>query len=65
VLHLLRSVLEGMDLGTTERESLSELLGALEIVARRVQHWEGRLIGIDVPTSVDVKFIKPETGQSK
>lgn len=58
VLHFLGKVLSNIDLSDRDRSAVSEILGALELVARRIVEWERKAIGIGTLDSSDIKYVR-------
>jgi hypothetical protein len=57
VVHFLKNVTSSMELGVKDRSAISEILSAMETVAKRITEWEGRALGIDTPTTAHIKYI--------
>lgn len=57
VLHFLKNVMRGVDLQPEERLTVSEILGALDLLAKRIMEWESRKLGMDELTGADVKYV--------
>ncbi len=58
VLVFLKRVTAHNDLALQDRRTVSEILGALEVVARRLTEYERRAVGIESLATSDIKFLR-------
>lgn len=65
VLHFLAKVVGNIELSDRDRSAISEILGALELVAKRVMEWERRAVGIDTLDSAEMKFMEGRSDKRK
>ncbi len=65
VLYVLKRMMNDDSDAPVDQSMVSEMLSALEVLARRLMQWEGRTLGMDVRTCGDVKFIRSLAGRAE
>jgi len=65
MLYIVREALPAMEMGRKECRATSEILRALELVARRIMEWESKALGLDALTSTNIKYIGPASEITK
>ncbi len=58
VLAFLKRVTGNNELGPGDRRTISEIMGALEVVARRLTEYERSAVGIETLATSDIKFLR-------
>ncbi|HOI95670.1 MAG TPA: hypothetical protein PK250_13280 [Syntrophobacter fumaroxidans] len=59
ILVFMKRVTANNELGPDDRRTFSEILGALEVLARRITEYERRVIGIEMLPTSDIMYLKP------
>jgi hypothetical protein len=57
MLHFLGRVAAEMDLGKKDRNAVSEIIGALVVVSRRIMDWEKKSLGIEDINMSEIKYL--------
>jgi hypothetical protein len=57
VAHFVKNAMTTMELGTRDISAISEILGALEVIAQRIMDWEGKSLGLGIRTDLEIKYI--------
>lgn len=58
VIHFMSTVTSKMELSRKDRNAISEILGAVEVVAKKLMEWEKRNVGLEALNGAEIKYMR-------